>query len=35
MFLNEAPSMHVIIGGSIIVATLIVHAWLTLRTGSE
>jgi len=31
VFLNEVPSMHVIIGGSIIIATLIIHAWLTLR----
>jgi len=32
IFLNEAPSMHVIIGGGIIMFTLIVHAWLTVRT---
>ena len=31
IFLNEAPSMHVIIGGGIIILTLIVHAWLTLK----
>lgn len=31
MFLNEAPSMHVIIGGGIIILTLIVHALLTLK----
>ena len=31
LFLNEAPTMHVIIGGSIIMLTLMVHAWFTLR----
>ncbi len=31
IFLSEAPSMHVIIGGGIIMLTLIVHAWLTVR----
>lgn len=32
IFLSEAPSMHVIIGGGIIMLTLIVHAWFTIRT---
>ena len=31
VFLNEAPSMPVIIGGSIIMLTLIVHAWLITK----
>ena len=35
IFLSEEPSMHVIIGGSIIMLTLIVHAWLTLKTADK
>ena len=31
IFLSEAPSIHVLIGGGIIMLTLTVHAWLTLR----
>ncbi len=31
IFLSEAPSMHVVIGGGVIMLTLTVHAWLTLR----
>ncbi len=32
IFLSEAPSIYVIVGGSIIMFTLIIHAWLTVRT---
>ncbi len=32
VFLSEAPSNHVVIGGGIIMFTLIIHAWFTLRT---
>ncbi len=31
VFINEAPSMHVIIGGGVIMLTLMVHAWFTVR----
>ncbi len=31
IFLSEAPSMHVIIGGGIIMFALMVHAWFTVR----
>jgi len=31
VFLNEAPSIYVVVGGSIIMLTLIIHAWLTLK----
>jgi drug/metabolite transporter (DMT)-like permease len=31
IFLSEAPSTHVIVGGGIIMLTLIIHAWFTLR----
>ena len=34
-FLNEAPSIHVIIGGTIIMITLIVHAWFTVKTSGK
>ena len=34
IFLNEAPSIHVIVGGAVIMFTLIIHAWLTVRTTS-
>ncbi len=34
IFLNEAPSIHVIVGGAVIMFTLIIHAWLTVRTAS-
>lgn len=32
VFLSEAPSTYVIIGGGIIMCTLMLHAWLTVRT---
>ncbi len=32
VFLSEAPSNHVVIGGGVIMFTLIIHAWFTLRT---
>ena len=32
VFLSEAPSTYVIIGGGIIMFTLMLHAWLTVRT---
>jgi len=35
IFLNEAPSMHVIVGGSIIMLTLIIHAFITSRSLSN
>ena len=31
IFLSEAPSNHVVIGGGIIMFTLIIHAWFTVR----
>lgn len=31
MFLSEAPSMHVLIGGAIILLSLSFHAWFSLR----
>ncbi len=31
IFLSEAPSTHVIVGGGIIMLTLIIHAWFTLK----
>jgi len=34
ILLSEAPSIHVVIGGGIIMFTLTVHAWLTLRNPS-
>ena len=34
VFLSEAPSIHVIVGGSIIMLTLIIHAWFTVRAAS-
>lgn len=34
LFLSEAPSMHVIVGGSIIIMTLSIHAWFTLKKSS-
>ncbi len=32
IFLSEAPSEHVIVGGGIIMLTLIVHAWFTVKS---
>jgi len=32
IFLNEAPTIYVVVGGSIIMITLIIHAWFTLRS---
>ena len=32
IFISEAPSTYVIIGGGIIMFTLMIHAWLTVRT---
>ena len=32
IFLSEAPSTHAIIGGGIIMLTLMVHAWFTIKT---
>ena len=34
IFLSEAPSMYVVIGGGIIMFTLMIHAWFTLRSPS-
>ncbi len=34
IFLNETPSIYVIVGGAVIMLTLIIHAWLTVRTTS-
>ena len=32
VFLSEVPSSHGVIGGGVIMLTLIIHAWFTLRT---
>lgn len=32
IFLSEAPSMYVIVGGGVIMFTLMVHAWFTVKT---
>ena len=31
IFISEVPSSHVVIGGAIIMLTLIIHAWFTVR----